>query len=215
MKRLLVVLVSLACLAPDASAQVKIATVNLRRIFDGYWRTKAASADLKGRTDKYDEDFRRLIDQYQKANEAYRQLVSKFEDQSLSAEDRKKLENTGRAKVTELREMEVEINQFLQHSRTILGDKQQRLRSSILAEINNMVTVKARAGNFDLVLDVSGETSNGAPTVQYTNGKNDLTDAVLEALNTGAPAEPVKPEGTAEPAPTKEEKKEEKKPDKK
>jgi Skp family chaperone for outer membrane proteins len=194
MRHLLIILAMLTWLTGAVGAETKIATINLRRVFDGYWKTKAASADLRGRTEEYDQDFRKLLDQYQKANEAYRQLVTKYTDSTTTDEEKKKLENTARAKVGELREMEAELNQFLQHSRTLINEKQQRLRGSILGEINVVVTAKARSGNYDLVLDTSGETSNNIPTVAYTSGKNDLTDAVLEELNATAPAEPPKAE---------------------
>lgn len=192
-------LVTLGWLAA-ANAQTTIATINLRRVFDGYWKTKAASADLRGRTEDYDQDFRKLFDQYQKANEAYRQLAAKASDPATNADEKKTLENTALAKASELREMEAELNQFLRHSRTMLGDKERRMRLNILAEINSVVAAKAKAANYDMVLDTSGETANNAPTVQYTNGKYDLTEAVLEELNSRAPPEPVKPEGTAEPS---------------
>jgi len=209
--------IALACLNAALGAETRIATINLRRVFDGYWRTKAASADLRGRTEEYDQDFRKLLEQYQKANEAYRQLVMKYTDVTTPEEEKKKLEVTARAKVGELREMEAELNQFLQHSRTMIGEKQQRLRASILSEINAVVTAKARAGNYDLVFDTSGESSNNIPTVAYTSGRNDLTDVVLEELNATAPPEITKPESPPKPATPpadtqKEEKKEEPKP---
>jgi Skp family chaperone for outer membrane proteins len=217
MKRTLMTVIALACLNTALSAEARIATINLRRVFDGYWKTKVASSDLRGRTEEYDQDFRKLLEQYQKANEAYRQLVMKYTDVTTPEEEKKKLEVTARAKVGELREMEAELNQFLQHSRTMIGEKQQRLRASILNEINVVVTAKARAGNYDLVLDTSGESSNNIPTVAYTSGKNDLTDVVLEELNTTAPPEITKPESPTKPATppadaNKEEKKEEPKP---
>lgn len=209
--RLTTVLAVLGWLAA-AHAQTTIATINLRRVFDGYWKTKAASADLRGRTEEYDQDFRKLFDQYQKANEAYRQLVAKAGDSATTAEEKKKLDNTALAKAGELREMEAELNQFLRHSRSLIGDKERRLRLNILAEINAVVAVKAKAGNYDLVLDTSGDTANNVPAVQYTNGKYDLTEAVLEELNSRAPPEPARPETATEPTspqaqPAKEEKK--------
>ena len=191
----------LAGLGWTACAQTRIATIDMRRVFDGYWKTKAASADLRGRTEEYDQDFRKLLDQYQKANESFRQMVAQYGDSGIAPEEKKKLENNAKAKAGEIKEMETELNQFLQHSRTLINEKQQRLRANILAEINVVLTAKARAGDFDLVLDTSGESGNNVPTVAYTSGKHDLTEAVLGELNANAPVQ-VAPAAASETAPS-------------
>ncbi|MEW6155940.1 MAG: OmpH family outer membrane protein [Verrucomicrobiota bacterium] len=189
MKIRLVTVLALAVLTCSLHAQTKIATINLKKAFDEYWRTKVSSAELQETTAEAEQDLRKLIERYQKANEAFRQLVEKVNDSATSNEEREKLKTKGQVQANDLKEMEREINDFLQGSRARIGNKQQRLRATLLGEINIVITTKAKAGGYDLVLDTSGETGNNTPTVQYTNGKNDLTDAVLAELNANAPAD--------------------------
>lgn len=190
MRRILLCLLMLAtAMTSTFAADQKIGTVNLQRVFDGYWKTKVASTDVRGRKDEYDQDLRKLVEQSQKSNESYRELDAKYNNPSLAADDKKKLENQLRARIAEIKEMETEINQFVQHSRTMLAEKEQRLRNNIVSEITSVITTKAREGGYDYVFDVSGQSNNNLPTLIYSSGRNDLTDAVLQQLNADAPAD--------------------------
>ena len=66
----------------------------------------------------------------------------------------------------------------------------------ILGEIRGVVSAKAAAGRYALVVDTSAESVNRAPVVLFSTNENDLSDAVLSQLNSTAPAETAKPQDT-------------------
>lgn len=178
-------------LALSASAQSKIAIVDLRKVFDDYYKTKAADANLKEKAGELDKERKNLMDQYGKLREDYKKALDGANDQAVSADEREKRKKSAESKLLEIKELEQTIDQFDRQSRTSLEEQQRRMRDNILKEIQNVISAKAKSGNFSLVLDTASESFNKTPIVLYTNGENDLTAAILKELNQGAPLTPA------------------------
>jgi Skp family chaperone for outer membrane proteins len=45
----------------------------------------------------------------------------------------------------------------------------------------------SKSGNYNFVFDVGGVTAYQTPIILYTDGQNDLTEAVIKELNSTAP----------------------------
>jgi outer membrane protein len=175
-------------LALPASAQQKIGTIDLRQVFDNYWKTKQADSALKDKAGDLDGERKKMIDQYNKMKGDYKTALEKANEQAVSAEEREKRKKAAEAKLTELNDQETQINQFDRQARTTLDEQQRRMRDNILSEIKGVIETKARTGGYSLVLDTAGETANRTPEVLFTTGENDITKAVLSQLNETAPA---------------------------
>jgi outer membrane protein len=173
--------------AVSAQAQTKIAIIDLRKVFDEYFKTKAADANLKEKATDLDKERKNFMDQYGKLREDYKKALDGANDQAVSADEREKRKKTGESKLLEIKELEQTIEQFDRQSRTSLEEQQRRMRDNILKEIQGVITTKAKSGNFSLVVDVASESFNKTPVVLYSNGENDLTTAVLKDLNSTAP----------------------------
>jgi outer membrane protein len=191
--------VALAC---AASAQTRIASVDLSRVFADYWKTKQATlaleerkADLIKELDNLNADKKKLLEQYQKLN-------AEANDQAVAPEEREKRKKATEAKLKDLKDSDESIKQFTVRSDTDLKSQFQRMRNNVLGEIKETVNAKAKSGGYSLVLDSAAETVNGTRVFLYSNGENDLTTAVLEQLNAAAPPEFNKP--AAKPAVIKE-----------
>jgi Skp family chaperone for outer membrane proteins len=68
-----------------------------------------------------------------------------------------------------------------------MSEQSQRMRDNLLSDIKAAVTAQAKVAGYSLVIDAAAETANATTAVVYSNGENDLTDAVLKRLNAGAP----------------------------
>ncbi len=193
MKKTLLVLTSCFLLALGASAAEaqKIATIDLRKVFDGFWKTKQADAKLKEDAGELEKDRKIMVDQFQKSEEHYNKTVEGVKDLALSAAERDKRKKDAENELLGLRDMEGRIKQFDNTSRAQLAEKQRRIRDNILTEIRETVKLKVKTANYTMVLDTAAETPNGTPIVLYTNGSDDLTDAVLKELNINAPVTPA------------------------
>ncbi|MEN9676020.1 MAG: outer membrane protein [Verrucomicrobiota bacterium] len=203
MKRIVCLAALVACglLATPALAESRIAVVDLKKVFDGYWRTKQADTQLKERAADFEKARNGLVEDYKKANEEFRSMVESAQDPALSADERDKRKKELEKKQGDLREQENSIRTFDQTSRQALSEQQMRMRESVLKDIRSVVEEKARVGGYNLVFDVAATTVNQTPVVMYntlagTDG--DLSDAVLKSLNVNAPSEGGK---AADPAP--------------
>lgn len=186
-KRLILTVTLVAALAGAASAQTRIASVDLSKVFADYWKTKQATlaleerkADLIKELDSLNADKKKLLEQYQKLN-------AEANDQAVSPEEREKRKKATEAKLKDLKDSDESIKQFTVRSDTDLKSQFQRMRNNVLGEIKETVNAKAKAGGYSLVLDSAAETINGTRVFLYSNGENDLTTAVLEQLNAAAP----------------------------
>jgi Skp family chaperone for outer membrane proteins len=185
--RLTVAALLLAAFAAPVQAQPKIAVIDLKKVFDGYWMTKQADTKLKERAAELDKTRKGMVEDYQKAGEEYKKLVEGTSDPALSTEEREKRKTSAEKKLLELKEIEQSVNLFDRTSRTTLSEQQRRMRDRILEDVREVINAKAKASGFTLVLDTAAESANQTPVVIYSNGENDLSDAVLSDLNAKAP----------------------------
>jgi Skp family chaperone for outer membrane proteins len=177
----------LAFLSVPALAQTRIATVDLRKLFDGYWKTKQAQVSIQERAAQLDKDDKGMRDDLKKASDEYQQLLEQANDQAISSDERTKRQQAADAKLKELQGSKAAMTQFESEAQNRLADQRQQMRADILKEIQTAITAKAQAAGYSLVLDAAAETVNGTPAVLYNNNDSDLTDAVLAQLNAGAP----------------------------
>jgi outer membrane protein len=174
-------------LAFSAVAEQKIAIIDLKKVFDDYYKTRLADASIKEEATGLDKDRKALLDDYQKSADDYKKALDDANNQAISGDEREKRKKETEAKLIKLNDLEQTIKQFDRTARGNLEEKQRQAREKILAEIRMIVTAKAKAGGFSLVLDTAGEGLSHTPIVFYTVGENDLTAPVIAQLNATAP----------------------------
>ena len=191
----------------SAVAQTRIATVDLRKLFDNYWKTKQADVALKERAADFDKEYKDMREDLKKSAEEYQKLLKAANDQAVSAEERAKRKDAAEEKLKGIKEAEDRTVQFERQARTTLDEQRRRMRDNILTEIKTVVNGKSKSAAFALVLDTAAETANATPIVVYSSGENDITEAVLAQLNAAAPVEMPKPAETKKEPAKKDEKK--------
>jgi outer membrane protein len=177
----------LAFLSVPALAQTKIATVDLRKLFDGYWKTKQAQMVLNDRQAQLTKDAKSMHDDLKKGGDEYQKLLEQANDQAISADERDRRKSATADKLKQLQESKNAIDQFERQAQVTLSEQGQRMRENILTEVKAAVSAQARAAGYSLVIDAAAETANATTAVIYSSGENDLTAAVLKQLNAGAP----------------------------
>ena len=204
-----------AFFAATATAQepVKIATVDLLKAFDSYWKTKLSNDQLKERGADFDKARTGMIDDLNLLREDYNRLNASIQDQANSEEKRADDQKKAQVKLAEYKRLEQQIIEFNKNAQKTLADQTHRLRKGRLEEIQEVVSAKAKELGYDWVIDSSQDVMlPRTPTVLYTNGKNDLTAVIIGILNEDVagkykPSEPAKPaepsaEKPAAPTPT-------------
>lgn len=182
--------VLLTALAFSASAQPKIATVDMQKVFKNYWKTKSAMASLDNREKELAKEMKDLNDSLDKAQTDYKQLVEQSSDPAISTEERDKRKQAAADKAKEINTTTTTIKQFQTQARSQLADESQRMSSNLRTEIQKAVADKARVAGYNLVLN---SADSETMSVVYSDGQLDITDAVLAQLNAGAPIDLTKP----------------------
>ena len=209
--KLAAMVLALSCLAGTAVAQepVKIATIDLLKAFDSYWKTKLSNDQLKERGADFDKARVGMIEDLDLLREEYNRLNVSAQDPANSDEKRAADLKKTQEKISEFKRLEQQVIDFNKNAQKTLSDQTRRLRKGRLEEIQEVISTKAKELGYDLVIDSSQDVLlPRTPTVLFTNGKNDITAVVIDILNKGAagkykPAAPAKP---AEPAATAPEK---------
>ena len=181
--------------AMAAQAQTKTAVVDLKKVFDGYWRTKQADTQLKERASDLEKARGGMVVDYKKANEDFKKILDGLNDPAASADEKEKRKKDAEKKQGEVRELETSIRTFDENSRKTILEMQKRMRDSVLRDIRGVVEEKAKAGGYQAVLDTAAESINQTPVVVYTSllgGADDLSDGVLKVLNANSPADAPK-----------------------
>ena len=199
LRTVLPAMVLMAFMGSSVLAQTKIATVDLRKLFDNYYKTKLAQAAIKERADQLDKDDKSMKDDLKKGSDDYQKLLQQANDQALSADERDRRKQSADDKLKQLQASKTAIDQFERQAQTTLGEQRQRMRDNILVEIKAAVATKSKAAGDTLVFDTAAETVNGTMAVVYTTGDNDLTESVLAQINAGAPIDLTKPATTIPP----------------
>lgn len=169
-------------------AQAKIAVIDLKKVFDGYYKTKLADTQLKERGGNMLQVRKGMIEDGQKAQAEYNKLMESARDQALSTEEREKRQKNAEAKLREIQEIEDSVRKFDQQSQITIDEQKQRMRENILKDIREEVDRKAKAGGYQLVLDLAGESRNLTPLILYASmSDHDFTQDVLTKLNSTAP----------------------------
>lgn len=169
------------------AADQKIATFNLRKAFDNYYKTIQSTAALKQEAGAVDKERTQMVDNGRKHEDEWRKLIDKANDQSLSAEERDKAKRAAADKYAELENDKQYINSFDREASSRLHEKEKLRRDDIVKEIQGVVEAHAKAAGYSLVLDSSGESANLTPVVFYSNGQDDMTDRIIKELNAAAP----------------------------
>jgi outer membrane protein len=181
-------------LSGSAWAQGRLATVDLKKLFENYWKTKQASASLDDRKKDMEKEDKNMLDDYKAKKDEYQSLVTASSDPNVAPGERDKRKKAAEDKLKQLKDLEDTIVQYERQARTTLVEQNQRMRTNILGEIKNVVNAKAKAGGFSLVIDTAAQSGDATPIVLFTNNENDLTAAVLEELNRSAPVDTPKAE---------------------
>jgi outer membrane protein len=163
----------------------KIGTVDLRKLFDGYWKTKEVQTVLNERKAQLDNDDKNMRDDLKKGNDEYQKLQAQANDPALAADQREKRKQAATDKYNQLVDSKKAIDAFERQAQITLTEQSQRMRENLLSDIKAAVTAQAKVAGCSLVLDAAAETANATTTVIYNNGENDLTDTVLKRLNAG------------------------------
>ncbi len=180
-------LLLMGLLTGSAPAQVKVATVDMKKIFERYWKKKAAEDQLQQLKDDMEKEEKNMESEFKTVKKEYDDATEAARDSNISPEERDKRKQVVEDKFKRMRDLQEGYQQYDRNAKSRLMEQTQRMRTKIIDEIRTVATAKAKATGFNLVLDVAAQSGDATPVVLYTSGENDLTDSILIELNRTAP----------------------------
>src|ERR1017187_7845868 len=161
LRKIVPVLLLVSLMSAPAWGQGRLATIDLRKVFDNYWKTKQADAALKDRAADIEKEHKSMLDDWKKAKDDYQTLLTEANNQTLSLEERDKRKKTAEDKFKQIKDLEEQITQYERQARTTLEEQKKRMRDSIVEEIRAAVNSKAKSAGYALVIDAGAESGNG------------------------------------------------------
>ena len=164
---------------------LKIAVIDMNRVFQEYNKTRINEAKLKKQAEIFKEYSNQLAQSLVKLRQEFIKLRDDSQNMVYTAAERENRRMNAQEKYRQVAAKEQEIREYNREKQMQLRDEYEKLRSSILADIAAVVSAKCLAEGYGLVLDKSGRTLNNIPQVVYSSKMLDITDAVIKTLNMG------------------------------
>jgi outer membrane protein len=171
-----------------ATAQTKIATVDMKKLFNGYWKTPQAQTALENRKLDLRKEIKEMADGLEKAQADYKLLLDQANDQVLSQDERDKRKQSAADKAKEINNSKIAIEQFQRQAESQLADQSQRMSGGLVTDIQKAIADQAKAGGYTLVFN-----SATSEMLVFSATNEDITIPVLKQLNAGKPIDVTKP----------------------
>ncbi|AWT60998.1 MAG: hypothetical protein DF168_02223 [Candidatus Moanabacter tarae] len=188
MKRSIVYLAAVTVLMPFLQGQeVNIATVDMTRLYTEYYKTKEANDKIQDSIEQARIDAEELVQDGQDLVEEYNEILERAKNPALTEEAQIKAQQDAEDQLRVIQEKQQELDQFRVATQRSLQQRQQTYRDLFMDEIKSMAMDVAREANSNLLLDTSGETAVGIPSILYSSADWDITEEVLSRINEEAP----------------------------
>ena len=166
-----------------AQGSLKVGTVDMSRAFKEYNKTKDAEAKINEAKNSAKKEYDERADAYKKALDEINNLNKQLDSNALSAEAKSAKAKERDDKITNIKNMEREINDFRQTRERQLQEQALRMREAIVKEITEIVMTRVKTQHLDLVFDKSGMSLNGVPLLLYSQDNVDFTSDIVTELN--------------------------------
>jgi outer membrane protein len=181
--------------SPVAQAQtsMKIGTVDMKQVFDSYYKTKEAEAKINEARTQAKKELDDRLETFNKAQADARKLNEEANKPELTEKAKAEKAKVLNEKLQNLGTLQREIQEFQQTRERQLSEQSVRSRNSLLEEINAVVGNKIKAAGYDLVLDKSGQSLNAVGLVVFSKDAMDFTSDVIAEINASKGKAPEKP----------------------
>jgi Skp family chaperone for outer membrane proteins len=173
------------------AADFKIATIDLRKDFESYYKTVQANIAISNNLVERDKELNSMIDARKKSQGDWQEAEASANTMSLSADERAKYKKKAEDLLLDLQIRSESISNYYAGTESKRREEMGRHVSDLTTEILGVMNAMAKKQGYTLVLDRTALTMTGNPLVLYTSGENDLTEPLIKQLNSTAPATPA------------------------
>lgn len=189
-------------LSATANAELKVATVDVQKLFADYYKTHEAQAEVDKAAQTVQETNNTRAETIKKMEADFNDMVKRLQDPMLNEKDKKELEQKAQIKRQEVIALEQERRGFVERQlKSLQGTNESAVPPKSWEKSQNHGRL-ATKGNYDLVLDKSAQALRSNQVFVYTKPGMDITPTVMKELNKDAPEgfDPSKKKAPAVPA---------------
>lgn len=193
MNKMIRTLITLAAFGAGSTAllaqpAVKLVVVDMAKVYDSHYKTEEANAKFRDAEQKAQEQVEELNKQGQTLVDEYKELMEQSKNTVLTPEARSKAETDAQKKLEDIQRKQGEVQNFRTNTQRSLQQRIKTHRDLLLEEITKVVNDLAKRQGATLVVDRSGPTLFGIPSVLYSDPAYDITEAVVAEVNKDRPA---------------------------
>lgn len=178
-------------LVSQAQPAPKIMVVDMAKLYDSHYKTEEQNAKLRGDEQKAQEELDKLNKDGNALVEQYKELVEQAQNPAATAEAKQKAEAAARQKLEDINRKRNEVESFRVNTTRSLQQRVQNFKTIMLEEISKLATDVAKKKGATLLIDKSGPSLIGVPTLIYTDAGYEITEDVLKEINATRPATPA------------------------
>ncbi|MFC4994574.1 OmpH family outer membrane protein [Rubritalea tangerina] len=192
-KSFLVVATAAMSLTSAVAEELKIASVNMEKLFNEFHMTKKVQAQVKVDQERIQKDNASRLEHIRGLQAEIEKLSKQRSDATISDKKRLEIERQIKLKVSEGNAADNERRQWLQRQSKALGEQTAEEQRVILEKIQGKIADYAREQDLDMVVDQSSRSATRTPVFAFMKDKYDVTEILLKDLNKDAPKEEAKP----------------------
>lgn len=185
----LTMLASSLLLGSVLKAELKVVTVDMQQLFEGYYKTEQAAEKIRVAAEQAEETRKQMIEEGQSMVAEVRELEEKAKNPALSEEARSEAATSVEEKTQAVLQKQQDLRMFEENTRRSLMQRNQTHRELMLDEITAQVLLVGKERGADLIFDTSNPKGAAGmiPSVLFARSEWDATEEVLNRLNKDAP----------------------------
>jgi len=180
-----------------AQPEPKILVVDIAKVFDNDPAKQTEEVKLRADAEKAKTDMQNLVKEGNDLVDQYKNLADQSKNPALTPEARAKADDESKKKMDEINNKQNELTSFKQTVQRQFQERIQTIHNGIVGTINVAATNVAKRHGATLVLDKTGISAFGAPSVIYSDPAYDITDEVIAEVNKDRPPAPPASSSTA------------------
>jgi outer membrane protein len=178
----------LFAVAAQAQPAPKIFVVDMAKLYDGHYKTEEQNGKLKGDQQKAEEELQKLNTEGNSLVKEFNELKEQVNNPALSSDAKTKAQQDLEAKGQEIQRKQNEVNAFRGNTQRSLQQRINNFKQFLLEEISKIAVEIAKKKGATLLVDKSGPTLIGLPSVLYFDAAYDITEDVAKEINKDRPA---------------------------
>ncbi|HEV3271129.1 MAG TPA: OmpH family outer membrane protein [Candidatus Methylacidiphilales bacterium] len=190
MNKLLLVCLLVFAPVSIASADLKVAVIDLGKAFEQYYKTKEENTALQEKKAGYQKEIQGYKDNFDRMIQEADALKKASDDPTLSAQARQDKATALNEKNQDLLNLKNEIEERSTERSHELEEELLQEHKAIVDDISKVINSYAGPQGYDLVVDKSSiSAGSGVPIFLYNSSKLvDITADIVTLLNKTAPA---------------------------